>query len=147
MRYMSDINPPARDLEDVMTPWGRMPRWKCRALALGEIQAVLNEAGIRADGVAPAEATADPDELPPRPAADDTTEEGEARAHLHMRERAFRADDLAAINAAVDALSDRLDRLEARQRAYRALTDLEEEVERLSPPEDEDDPEDKPQLN
>jgi hypothetical protein len=108
-----------------------MPRWKARALALGEIQAILNEAGVRADGVAPATTTAPPDELPPRPVADDTEE----------RERVLSAEDLAVIDAAVHALSARLDRLEARQRAYRALTDLEEEVERLNPQDgDEDEP-------
>jgi hypothetical protein len=133
---MSDISPPARDLEDVKTEWGVMPRWKARALALGEIQRVINDAGIRADGVAPAQSTADPEELPPRPVADDDN-----------KPRAFSAADLEAVNAACDALADRLGRLEAQQRAYRALTDLEEEVDRLSPPEDEDDPENRPQLN
>jgi hypothetical protein len=120
MRYMSDISPPARDLEEVNTEWGRLPRWKARALALGEIQAVLNEAGVRADGVAPATTSAPPDELPPRPVADATT---------NVRAGGLTPDDLELIERAVDDLETRLDAMEQRQRAYAALLDAEHQVE------------------
>ena len=33
-------------MEDVQTAWGILPRWKARALALGEIQAVVNAAAM-----------------------------------------------------------------------------------------------------
>jgi hypothetical protein len=59
----------------------------------------------------------------------DDTEEGKARAHLHMRERAFSAADLALIEAAVDDLETRLDAMEQRQRAYAALLDAERQIE------------------
>ena len=39
--------PPAGDMEQVETSWGKMDRWKARALALAEIQTVVREA--RAD--------------------------------------------------------------------------------------------------
>jgi hypothetical protein len=40
---MSDepILPPIDDMEDVLTSWGVLPRWKARALALAEIQTVM----------------------------------------------------------------------------------------------------------
>jgi hypothetical protein len=130
---MSDISPPARDLEEVNTEWGRLPRWKARALALGEIQAVPNESGVRVDGVAPAETTADPDQLPSRPVADDTS----AR-----RAGELTADDLELIERAVDDLENRLSRMEQRQRAYAALLDAEHQIEQVLgiDPGDEDEP-------
>jgi hypothetical protein len=133
MRYMSDISPPARDLEDVKTEWGVMPRWKARAMCIGEIQAVLSDAGIRTDGVAPATTTAPPDELPPRPVADDTPA---------IRAGDLTAADLALIERAVDDLETRIDAMEARQRAYAALLDAERQIEQELgiDPEDEDDP-------
>jgi hypothetical protein len=137
---MSDISPPARDLEDVKTEWGVMPRWKARALALGEIQAILNEAGVRADGVAPAETTADPDQLPSRPVADDTT----------VRAGGLTADDLELIERAVDDLENRLAVLEQKRRAYDALLDAEHQIEQEMgiDPEDGDGDEQSPmQLN
>ena len=129
---MSDISPPARDLEDVKTEWGVMPRWKARALAMAEIQAVLNEAGIQADGVASAETTADPDQLPPRPVADATT----------VRAGGLTAADLALIERAVNDLENRVGAMEARQRAYHALLDAEAQIEQELGinPEDEDEP-------
>ena len=130
---MSDISPPARDLEDVKTEWGVMPRWKARALAIGEIQAVLSDAGIRADAVAPATTTAPPDELPPRPVADATT---------HVRAGGLTPDDLELIERAVDDLETRLDAMEQRQRAYAALLDAESQIEQELgiDPEDGDEP-------
>jgi hypothetical protein len=131
---MSDISPPAHDLEDVRTEWGVMPRWKARALALGEIQAILNEAGVRADGVAPATTTAPPDELPPRPVAADTPD---------VRAGGLAADDLAIIERAVDDLETRLDAMEARQRAYHALLDAEAQIEQelgIDPEEEDETP-------
>ena len=41
--YRPSPPPIAADMEDVQTAWGILPRWKARALALGEIQAVVNE--------------------------------------------------------------------------------------------------------
>jgi hypothetical protein len=108
---------------------------KARALCIAEIQSVLN------DAAAPPEATAPPDELPPRLAAD-TTPEGEARAHRHMQKRALTAADLAAIEAAVDKLKTRIDALEQKRRAYDALLEAEQVIEQELgiDPEDEDEP-------
>jgi hypothetical protein len=116
---MSDIHPPAHDLEDVNTEWGRLPRWKARALALGEIQAILNEAGVRADGVAPASETAPPDQLAPPVVADD----------MPVGATGLTGDDLAAIEAAVDDLENRIGAMERRQAAYAALLDAEAQIE------------------
>ena len=124
---MSDISPPARDLEDVKTEWGVMPRWKARALAMAEIQAVLN------DAAAPATTTADPDQLPPRPVADDTPA---------VRAGDLTAADLTLIERAVNDLENRVGAMEARQRAYHALLDAEAQIEQELGinPEDEDEP-------
>jgi hypothetical protein len=46
-------SPPQADLEDIMTSWGKMPRWKARALAIGEIQAVFNDAAKATNKPAP----------------------------------------------------------------------------------------------
>jgi hypothetical protein len=40
----SEVKPPLDDLEDVQTAWGTMLRWKARALALGEMQRIVNDA-------------------------------------------------------------------------------------------------------
>jgi hypothetical protein len=63
---MSDdpILPP---IDDVQTPWGVLPRWKARALALAEIQSVINDAAktplTDEDKPPPLAADAEPDPL------------------------------------------------------------------------------------
>jgi hypothetical protein len=37
---------PPDDMEVVETAYGRLPRWKARALAIAEIQTCLNEAEV-----------------------------------------------------------------------------------------------------
>ncbi|HZZ25519.1 MAG TPA: hypothetical protein VFE60_24520 [Roseiarcus sp.] len=76
-----DYRPPplplAADMEDVQTTWGILPRWKARALALGEIQAVVNalhgDVTIRNDDGVGASALRESDK-PPRLAADEEPE-------------------------------------------------------------------------
>jgi hypothetical protein len=47
-------------MADVQTPWGVLPRWKARALAISQIQTVINDA---ADQPEPEEEGPDPMEL------------------------------------------------------------------------------------
>jgi hypothetical protein len=41
--WLPPLKPPPDDLVDVQTSWGVMPKWKARALAIGEIQALLRQ--------------------------------------------------------------------------------------------------------
>jgi hypothetical protein len=132
---MSDnpITPPLDDLEDVMTSYGLIPRWKARALALGELQAVINDAvaQVRADDAKddrPQLETAPPKHKPPALAADDTT----------SSKSSIDAEHLAALEAAVDALTARMDRFEAAQTAQRKLEELEDAIAATLPPESSD---------
>jgi hypothetical protein len=68
---------------------------------------------------------APPDELPPRLAADDQPA---------LTEPAIPPEVLAAIEQKIDELTERLDRFERMKEAEQALLDLEDEIERLSPP-------------
>jgi hypothetical protein len=95
------IAAPASDLEDVQTAWGKMPRWKARALALGEMQAVLNAAADMAR-------------------ADLVRVDREAEERDKLRKDA-EADVLDAINEMCAKLSERMDRLEERQRMERVV--------------------------
>jgi hypothetical protein len=126
------VHPPLDDLEDVTTAWGVMPRWKCRALALAEMQTVIRESVDRADGIIGATPLTE-EEQPPELVAD---ESATSRATLTPEE-------LQAIEDAVDKLDQRLSALEQRRRAENALLDAEAEIERelenLGRPSDDDD--------
>jgi hypothetical protein len=130
-----DYRPPpppiAADMEEVMTSWGSLPRWKARALALGEIQAVVNalhgDVTTCADAVG-ASALAEEDK-PPRLAADEEPP-------------AIDPDVLDAIESKIDELATRMDRLERAKRAEEALLALEDEIERRYPASDDDDDDD-----
>jgi hypothetical protein len=114
---MTIPTPPLDDLADVQTSWGVMPRWKAKALALGEIQAVLREAiaddAVRADDAATpladkpsrSKGMRDEDKAPPLAADADRIDPGV----------------LAMIHAAIDALEQRLEALEEGQRRERAI--------------------------
>lgn len=62
-------------MEDVQTAWGILPRWKARALALGEIQAVVNalhgDVTIRNDAVHVGASEVGDETKPPPLAAED----------------------------------------------------------------------------
>jgi hypothetical protein len=109
-------------MEEVITSRGSLPRWKARALALGEIQAVINEAAtqIRADSAKddqPQLDIAPPEQQPPPLVAD--------AAETTAQAPSIDAEHLASIDAAIDALTARVDRMEAAQRAEAALEALE----------------------
>ena len=100
--------PPAGDLEQVETSWGKMDRWKARALALAEIQTVVNEVA----------------QLPHRRA--DAVENDDPSAALR---RGFR-DAVAQIRSIrdrqmimrkLDELENRIDTVAKREAAYDAL--------------------------
>jgi hypothetical protein len=99
------IKPPIDDLEDVQTAWGLMPKWKARALALGEIQAVVN-AAARNDALERKAA----DAAAQRKAAAHALERHEHYQRLYAR--------LDAAEARCDAL---LEREKAKQAAHAAL--------------------------
>jgi hypothetical protein len=96
--------PPTDDLEDVQTPWGVLPRWKARALAIGEIQAVINDS-----------ATKQPltDEEKPPPLAADTMF---ADAVARVKRRQYYKD----LYSRCDAIEQRLDILAAKEKAKMA---------------------------
>lgn len=132
-----DYRPPplplAADMEDVQTAWGILPRWKARALALGEIQTVVNElhGGVttRNDAVGVGASALTEDDKPPRLAADEEPP-------------AIDPDVLDLIDAKLEELAVRMDRLERTKRAEDALLALEGEIERMYPASDDDDDED-----
>jgi hypothetical protein len=121
-------------MEEVLTSWGKLPRWKARCMALGEIQAVMNDAEtqVRADSAKVARQRADvaqldtapPEDKPPPLAAD-------AAAATAAR---IDAEHLAAIQTAIDSIEQRLDALEAYRRNQVALETLEDAIEATYPP-------------
>ena len=123
--------PIAEDMEEVMTSWGSLPRWKARALALGEIQAVVNElhggVTIRNDSAATAASALGYETKPPPLAAD-----------AEEPEPAIDPDLLEMVEAKLDELAVRMDRLE-RRKAEDALLALEDEIEKMYPASSADD--------
>jgi hypothetical protein len=98
-----------------------MEKWKARALAIGWFQRQVQTVRDDSAGLA---TTPLPDEHKPPPLAAD--EDEPTRSTLSE-------EDLAEIEAAVDALDARLSALERRRAAETALEALEDEVERLTP--------------
>jgi hypothetical protein len=117
-------------MEDVQTSWGLLPRWKARALALAEIQTVV-DAMPRDDGVTirndSAGASQLSEEYKSPPLAADAEEKPPPREPIPP-------EVLAAIEQKIQQLTDRLDAYERMQKANAALDDLEAEMERLYPP-------------
>jgi hypothetical protein len=131
---MAELPPIAEDMEDVQTSWGILPRWKARALALAEIQTVVNamtrddDAMVRNDSAVGASALGEPDK-PPLVAA----------AAEEPPSPAIDPDILAMVEAKIDELTQRMDALERRRAAEAALLALEDEIERMYPKEGDDD--------
>jgi hypothetical protein len=131
-----DYRPPplplAADMEDVQTAWGILPRWKARALALGEIQSVVNalhdNVTIRNDAAHVGASELGEETKPPPLAADDAEPEP-----------VIDPDVLDAIESKIDELAARMDGLERRKAAEDALLALEDEIERMYPPSEDDD--------
>jgi hypothetical protein len=136
-----DLVPPKKIYLDdvpVLDPeLGEVPFWKSLLwnTARARHEMVRND---RADGVGPAETCAPPDQLPPRPVADDTPD---------VRAGGLTAADLALIERAVDDLENRIGAMEARQRAYHALLDAEAQIEQELGIDSEDEDELPMQLN
>jgi hypothetical protein len=110
--------PPIDDMADVQTPWGILPRWKARALALAEIQTVINDAA----------------EPPTEPA------EEQGPDPLEMLRKLGRIRELQRMAQRCDALLERYDLLEQRERlkaaAHAALMAAEKEF--TAPPSQDD---------
>lgn len=122
----SDPKPPPSDLENVHTAWGILPRWKARALALGEMQRVINDAASEAQQHPDQPHAADPERQAPPLVAD--AENGPPKTVID-------AAMIEALTQAVDALASRLDQFENERKAAAALDALEEEIGREHPPE------------
>jgi hypothetical protein len=106
------ITPPANDLDDVLTPWGVLPRWKARALAIAELQTIVNDA---AEEAAPRTLLRDEDKPPPL-AAD------RADPMDHLR-RVMRVRELRRLGERCDALLERYDLLEKRDALKRVAAE------------------------
>ena len=135
MNPNDDWTPPPRpiaeDMEDVQTSWGILPRWKARALALAEIQTVVN--AVRDDGAVIRNDSAGAsqpgeEDKPPRLAADE-----------QLPAPAIDPEVMKMIEDRIDDLTARMDALERRRAAEEALTALEDEIERMYPPKEGDD--------
>jgi hypothetical protein len=118
-------------MEDVQTSWGILPRWKARALALAEIQTVVN--AVRDDGAVIRNDSAGAsqpgeEDKPPRLAADE-----------QLPAPAIDPEVMKMIEDRIDDLTARMDALERRRAAEEALTALEDEIERMYPPKEGDD--------
>jgi hypothetical protein len=132
---MAELPPPpmAEDMEDVQTSWGILPRWKARALALAEIQTVVDamtrdvDVMIRNDSAAHASAPGDEDKPPP------------LAADAERVKPTIDPDVMKMIEDRIDDLTARMDALERRRAAEAALEALEDEIERMYPPKDGDD--------
>jgi hypothetical protein len=101
--WLPPFHPPADDLQDIQTSWGKIPRWKARALALAEIQSVVNDA---------AEAAAPDAKKPPPLKADTVIADAIASRKRHQ----YYAD----LYSRCDALERRLDILASKDKAKRA---------------------------
>jgi hypothetical protein len=99
-----------------------MPRWKARALALGEMQRVFNDA-VSASEDESATARPKPEEL--RVPALTADEEEPSKLSTKTDPQV-----IAAMEQTIDALSARLDRLEKEREAENALTELEDAIEK-----------------
>jgi hypothetical protein len=98
------ILPPNDDMAEVQTHWGVLARWKARALAIAEIQTVINDAAE--------EPTAPSDDKPPPLAADTKIADAVAR----MKRRQYYKD----LYSRCDAVEQRLDILAAKDKAKKA---------------------------
>jgi hypothetical protein len=127
-------------MEDVQTSWGILPRWKARALALAEIQTVVNaatrnDAVTRDDDGAGASQLREEQKPPPLTADAENPEPRPVKPTID-------ADVMKMIEDRIDDLTARMDALERRRAAEEALTALEDEIERMYPPKEGDDGDD-----
>jgi hypothetical protein len=119
-------------MEDVQTSWGLLPRWKARALALAEIETVLdaaarNDAVTRNDDAAASALSEEQKKRPP------------LAADAEPVEPTIDPEVMKMIEDRIDDLTARLDAFERRRAAEAALTALEDEIERMYPPKEGDD--------
>jgi hypothetical protein len=124
---MSDdpIIPPIDEMMEVDTAFGRIPLWKAKALMIGRIQHVLNDAVQQS--------TAPKDEQPPALAADDSS-----RLLKLLAKRARLREYRDMLNRC-DALLERYDLLEQRDRLKQAAAKALHDAEALfTSPEDDD---------
>jgi hypothetical protein len=114
-------------MEDVQTSWGLLPRWKARALALAEIQTVINAVGRDDSTGVGASALGEPDVSQP------------LAADAEPVKPTIDPEVMRMIEDRIDDLTARLDRYERRMAAEAALDALETEIERMYPPSPDDD--------
>jgi hypothetical protein len=110
-------------MEIIQTEWGPMERWRAAAMCIGQIANIV----ARADSAKAAQLRADAEDKPPPLAADEAA----------APKPSIDAEHLASIDAAIEALTARVDRLEAARRAEAALEALEDAIEAANPPEPE----------
>jgi hypothetical protein len=113
---MSDstwVVPPLDEMMDVDTQWGRMPLWKCRAMCIAYTQTAIADSAC---DDRPQVTGADPEDSAPPLAADES------------EPSPVTPEQVAMIEAKIDELVARMDRWEAEQKAARALTDLEDQI-------------------
>ena len=131
MNPNDDRTPPPRpiaeDMEDVQTSWGILPRWKARALALAEIQTVINAVGRDDSTGVGASALGEPDVSPP------------LAVDAEPVNPTIDPEVMKMIEDRIDDLTARMDALERRRAAEAALEALETEIERMYPPKEGDD--------
>jgi hypothetical protein len=115
--YRPPPRPPADDMEDVQTAWGILPRWKARALCLGEVRrAIMNDdAAVATQGASQLS-----EEEKPPPLVADTEKSPEPDPNPMVEPD---------IVAKVDELIARFDRYVQLKRAETALEDTERQVE------------------
>src|SRR6516165_7480566 len=113
----------ADELADVDTAYGRMPKWKARALSVGWMQRVADS--VRADDAKdPPKAVADPEETAPRMAADKGKRDasftgggfGKSPAKV-FTDNGVSSEVIKKLNDLCDGLEQRLDKLEQVKRA------------------------------
>jgi hypothetical protein len=114
-------------MEIIQTEWGPMERWRAAALCIGQISNIV----ARADSAKAARQRADaaqPDTAPSedKPPPADAVETAAPQPSID-------AEHLATVEATVDALTARVDRMEAARRAEAALEALEDAIEVANP--------------
>jgi hypothetical protein len=123
-------------MEIIQTEWGPMERWRAAAMCIGQISNIV----ARADSAKAARrADAAEDDRPQLDTAPPPEDKAPALADATaLPQPSVDAQHLASIDAAVDALTARMDRFEAAQAAQRKLEELEDAIEATLPPENSD---------
>jgi hypothetical protein len=136
---MGQVMPPisvADELTDVETPYGKIPKWKARAIGIGWFQRVVDT--VRNDAALATKTPMRDEDKPPPPVAD--IHGGQAATASRKDQEPPTATVSPAVVAALEAkvadLEARLARYEADMWSEQALLDLEAEIEAAHPSDD-----------